>query len=122
MDGKDSPLTVDITAKVMEGILALLDIKSGITLERVHFGPTLYGTDTTQSAILYNNSPETVCFVAVMNEEVGGVDMVGKQLFFTSVKNYDNVMSILSRVHLLFPAHLCNCKEKFDVVFHFFKF
>ena len=61
---------------VEEGSLELLDIDTDEVLPCVHFGPAYYGTDKTQAAILYNKGPEPVAFVAVLDEDAVGQEVV----------------------------------------------
>ena len=42
----------------------------------VQFGSTYYGCDRTECALLYNNSPESVNFVAVLDEDAVAQEMV----------------------------------------------
>ena len=61
---------------VVEGALELLACDSDQHLSCVDFGSTYYGTDQTQVAMLYNNGPESVCFVAVLQEDAIGQEVV----------------------------------------------
>ncbi len=54
----------------------LLSYDTEEPLECVRFGSTYYGTDQTESAILFNNGPDPVCFVAVLDEDAIGQEVV----------------------------------------------
>ena len=68
--------TLAIRGNVVEGGLELLACTNEERMECVKFGSTYYGTDKTESAILYNNGPEPVCFVAVLDEDAIGQEVV----------------------------------------------
>ncbi|XP_077977423.1 cilia- and flagella-associated protein 47-like [Glandiceps talaboti] len=75
LEGQD-PSTLIIQGKVVERSLELLSPESQHSIECVKFGQTYYGTDRTEGTILYNNGPDPVSFVTVMQvgaigEEVG---------------------------------------------------
>ena len=42
----------------------------------INFGPVYYGTDRIEAAWVYNDSPEKVKWVAVLNEGVAGEEAV----------------------------------------------
>lgn len=42
----------------------------------VKFGNTCYGSDKTECALLYNNGPEPINFVAVLDEDAIAQEMV----------------------------------------------
>ena len=76
LEGKQ-PQSLQICGTVVEGLLQLLNINNiGNKLECVKFGSTYYGTDKTESAILYNNSPSAVSFVALLDEDAVGQELV----------------------------------------------
>ena len=83
--------TLRIQGTVVEGRLELLsfsgqdaevgeadpDAEDLPTVRQVTFGTVHYGTDRTEAALLYNNSPESVRFVAVLDEDAPGQELVG---------------------------------------------
>ena len=75
MDGCELT-TLQITGTVVKGLLQLLDADSGQPLNCVSFGSTYYGTDKTESAILFNNSPSSICYVSLLDEEAPGQELV----------------------------------------------
>ena len=75
LEGQEAT-TLQISGIVSEGALELLTYQTHEKVECVPFGCTYYGTDKTESAILYNNSPEPVCFVAVLDEDAIGQELV----------------------------------------------
>ena len=71
-----NPSTLQIKGNVVEGSLEILSPSSDEPVDCVQFGTTYYGTDKTESAILFNNGPEPVCFVAVLDEDALGQEVV----------------------------------------------
>ncbi|ESO84821.1 hypothetical protein LOTGIDRAFT_168309 [Lottia gigantea] len=67
LDGVEKELK--IKGNIVKRSLELLSIQGETPLDCVKFGSTYYGTDKTEYAILYNNGPEVVNFVAIMDEE-----------------------------------------------------
>ncbi|XP_055888207.1 cilia and flagella-associated protein 47-like isoform X1 [Biomphalaria glabrata] len=68
MDGRD-PLKLLIRGNVIERSLELLSLVDNTTkVTCIRFGNTYYGTDLTECALLFNNGPEPVSFVAVLDE------------------------------------------------------
>ena len=65
-----------IVGNIVEGSLELLSYHNEESLDCVKFGSTYYGTDKTESAILYNNGPEPVCFVTILDEDATGQELV----------------------------------------------
>lgn len=64
-----SKTKVIIKGYITERTLELLSIKEdGSKVDCIHFGNTYYGTEQTQCAVLYNNGPEPISFVAVLDE------------------------------------------------------
>ncbi|XP_067848879.1 cilia- and flagella-associated protein 47-like [Heptranchias perlo] len=66
--------TLKIKANIVEPFLELLDF-SGQKLECVQFGGTYYGTSKQEQVILYNNSPEAIDWVAVMENDAAGSEV-----------------------------------------------
>ena len=81
LEGQESSL-LRIFGEVVEGSLELLAYETEEPLGCVTFGCTYYGTDKTESTILYNNSPEPICFVAVLDEDAIGQELVWNLLFY----------------------------------------
>ena len=75
LEGRDSS-TLHVQGHVVEGSLMLLSDDLEEPIECVRFGSTYYGTDCTQSAVLYNNGPEPVCFVVILDEDATGQELV----------------------------------------------
>ena len=62
---------------VTDRALELLSVSGDYSkVECVRFGNTYYGTDQTECAILYNNGPEPVNFVAVVDEDAVAQELV----------------------------------------------
>ena len=63
---------------IVEGSLELLAYGNEEKIDCIKFDATYYGTDKTQSAILYNNGPEPVCFVAILDDDATGQELVSE--------------------------------------------
>ncbi|XP_041127618.1 cilia- and flagella-associated protein 47-like isoform X2 [Polyodon spathula] len=74
--------TLNIKAEVVEQVIELLDT-SNQKLECVHFGPAYFGTSKVEQGILYNNSPVTINWVAVLQDDAVGAE-VGTDLEMTT--------------------------------------
>lgn len=77
LEGQETS-TLRIMGNVVEGSLELLSYDTEDPIQCVRFGSSHYGTDKTEVAVLYNNGPEPVCFVAVLDEEAVGQEVVSK--------------------------------------------
>ena len=75
LEGKDTT-SLRIVGNVVEGSLELLSSQSDERIDCVNFGATYYGTDRTETAILYNSGPEPASFVAVLEENAIGQELV----------------------------------------------
>uniref|UniRef100_A0A7N4PXI9 Cilia and flagella associated protein 47 n=1 Tax=Sarcophilus harrisii TaxID=9305 RepID=A0A7N4PXI9_SARHA len=71
--GKETILTIE--ASVVEQIIELLDISGEKSLKCIQFGTVFFGTSKIEHAILYNNSPEHMSWVAVMEHETVGEEL-----------------------------------------------
>ncbi|KAL8606797.1 hypothetical protein ACOMHN_049626 [Nucella lapillus] len=58
-----------IRGNVDKPALEILSIKDEQPISSISFGHTYYGTDRTEHAILYNNGPELINFVAIVDED-----------------------------------------------------
>ncbi|XP_064627283.1 cilia- and flagella-associated protein 47-like isoform X2 [Lineus longissimus] len=72
-----------ILGNVVERTLELLSPQNEELMECIKFGNAYYGTDRTEAAILFNNGPEPVNFVAVLQDDAPGQD-VGTDLTKTT--------------------------------------
>ncbi|CAO2623937.1 Cilia and flagella-associated protein 47 [Lemmus lemmus] len=66
---------LNIKVRVVEQIIELLNLNSDRKLECIRFGSVFFGTSKLERALLFNNSPETVNWVAIMQD-----DCVGEEL------------------------------------------
>eukprot|EP00079_Xenopus_tropicalis_P021661 XP_012813080.1 PREDICTED: cilia- and flagella-associated protein 47 isoform X1 [Xenopus tropicalis] len=73
LQGRDEIL-VKIKGNVVYQVLRLLDV-SGKSLECLHFGSVYFGTSATRQAVIYNDSPETMHWVSVLDDDALGVEM-----------------------------------------------
>ncbi|XP_021536941.1 cilia- and flagella-associated protein 47 [Neomonachus schauinslandi] len=63
---------LSVKAHVVEQIIELLNMSNDKKLECIHFGSVFFGTSKIEHARLYNNSPEPINWVAIMqNDSVG---------------------------------------------------
>ncbi|XP_041462969.1 cilia- and flagella-associated protein 47-like isoform X1 [Lytechinus variegatus] len=76
--------TLKLKANVVDRCLELIDPRSGDNIQCVPFGSTYYGTDKTRLAYLYNNGPDPINFVTVLQEDALGTE-AGTDLTKTTV-------------------------------------
>ncbi|XP_052518697.1 cilia- and flagella-associated protein 47 [Budorcas taxicolor] len=76
---------LNIRAHVVEQIIELLNINNDKKLECISFGSVFFGTSKIERALLYNNSPEPVNWVAIMQD-----DSIGEELG-TNIKQRTDV-------------------------------
>ncbi|CAM4444816.1 unnamed protein product [Lepidochelys kempii] len=83
-----------IEAHVVEQVLELLGVSHENTLECIHFGSVYFGTSNTEQVVLYNKSPETINWVAVLED-----DAVGGEMGTHLQKSTDAVLQELSFIN-----------------------
>ena len=76
MEGQETK-ALTIKANVVERAIQILSMETEDTLDCIKFGNTYYGCDKTECAVLYNNGPEPVSFVAILDEDAVAQEMVG---------------------------------------------
>ncbi|NXD35700.1 CFA47 protein, partial [Copsychus sechellarum] len=119
-----------IKGVVVEPVLKVLGVSCGKVLKCINFGPLYFGTSKTEQIHLYNESPESMDWVAVLQEDaIGGemgTDLHGSTdavLYDLSLKNKDvDVCSLVLCVPnqgTLLPYEktlitLCFSPEKFE--------
>ncbi|NXP15221.1 CFA47 protein, partial [Thinocorus orbignyianus] len=64
-----------IKAVVVEQALKVLEVSSGNILECIHFGPVYFGSSKTEQIFVCNESPESVDWVAVLEDDAIGGEM-----------------------------------------------
>ncbi|NXC74836.1 CFA47 protein, partial [Anhinga anhinga] len=64
-----------IKAVVVEQVLKVLGVSCGNTLECINFGPVYFGSSKTEQISLYNESPECMDWVAVLEDNAVGGEM-----------------------------------------------
>lgn len=69
---------LNIKVRVVEQIIELFHMNSERKLECIRFGSVFFGTSKIEHALLYNNSPETVNWVAIMQDDCVGEELVSK--------------------------------------------
>ncbi|KAM4795930.1 cilia- and flagella-associated protein 47 [Rhinophrynus dorsalis] len=73
LQGRDEVLLL-IKGNVVSQVLELLDT-SGKKLNCIHFGSVYFGTSKIQEAVIYNDSPERMNWVSVLDDSARGVEM-----------------------------------------------
>ncbi|XP_048239518.1 cilia and flagella-associated protein 47-like isoform X3 [Haliotis rufescens] len=68
LEGQDVQ-SLSIRGSVVERALEVLSLQTEDPVQCIKFGSAYYGTDKTECALLYNNGPEPINFVAVLNED-----------------------------------------------------
>ncbi|KFV99799.1 Uncharacterized protein CXorf22, partial [Eurypyga helias] len=66
---------VQIKAVVVEQVLKVLGVSCGNTLKCINFGPVYFGSSKTEQISLYNESPECMDWVAVLEDNAIGGEM-----------------------------------------------
>ncbi|XP_022363689.1 cilia- and flagella-associated protein 47 [Enhydra lutris kenyoni] len=66
---------LSVKAHVVEQIIELLNMSNDKKLECIHFGSVFFGTSKIEHALLYNNSPEPVNWVAIMQNDAVGEEL-----------------------------------------------
>jgi len=69
---KEDASILHVTGMIVNSSLQMLEYESDMPLNCVNFDKTYYGTDVVRSAILFNNSPEEMRFVMVINDTAEG--------------------------------------------------
>ncbi|NXO03564.1 CFA47 protein, partial [Rhinopomastus cyanomelas] len=64
-----------IKALVVQPVLKVLDVSCGNVLECVNFGPVYFGSSKTEQIYLYNESPERMDWIAVLEDNAIGGEM-----------------------------------------------
>uniref|UniRef100_A0A8C9P009 Uncharacterized protein n=1 Tax=Spermophilus dauricus TaxID=99837 RepID=A0A8C9P009_SPEDA len=64
-----------IKAHVVEQIIELFNMNSDKKLECIRFGSVFFGTSKIEQAVLYNNSPESINWVAIIQDDSVGEEM-----------------------------------------------
>ncbi|XP_042644204.1 cilia- and flagella-associated protein 47 [Tyto alba] len=64
-----------IKAVVVQQVLKVLGVSSGNVLECINFGPVYFGSSKTEQIFLYNESPECMDWVAVLEDDAIGGEM-----------------------------------------------
>ena len=75
MEGQETK-ALTIKANAVEGAIQILSMETEEQLDCVQFGNSYYGCDKTECAVLFNNGPEPVSFVAVLDEDAVAQEMV----------------------------------------------
>jgi len=79
---------IKLKAKIMNRRLCLLHPKSDEELQKLNFGSCYYGCDLTALAILYNDSPESVAYSALIDDSKPTVRCTLKKTYESFKKIY----------------------------------
>ncbi|KAM9388279.1 cilia- and flagella-associated protein 47 [Phaethornis superciliosus] len=82
---------VCVKGVVVEQVLKVLGVSCGNVLECINFGPVYFGSSKTKQILLYNESPECMDWVAVLED-----DAVGGEMGTDLQKSADAVLQDLS--------------------------
>ncbi|NXN15455.1 CFA47 protein, partial [Indicator maculatus] len=74
LEGRDCA-EVQIQATVVQQIIKVLGVPCGNVLECINFGPVYFGSSKTEQICLYNESPECMDWVAVLEDNAIGGEM-----------------------------------------------
>nr|XP_023490286.1 cilia- and flagella-associated protein 47 isoform X1 [Equus caballus] len=89
---QDRPnILLSVKAHVVEQIIELLNMSSDEKLECIHFGSVFFGASKIERALLYNNSPEPINWVAIIQD-----DSVGEELGTNIQQRTDVVLNNLT--------------------------
>ncbi|XP_012863928.1 cilia- and flagella-associated protein 47 [Echinops telfairi] len=70
-----SGVILTIKADVVEQIIELLNMSADRRIECIRFGSVFFGTSRIEHALLYNNSPEAINWVAIMQDDAVGEEL-----------------------------------------------
>ncbi|XP_020737338.2 cilia- and flagella-associated protein 47 [Odocoileus virginianus] len=105
---QDRPdIFLNIRAHVVEQIIELLNINNDRKLECISFGSIFFGTSKIEHAHLYNNSPEPINWVAIMQD-----DSVGEELGTDIKQNTDvalNNLAYLKKIKSIDITTIISC-------------
>uniref|UniRef100_A0A8D0KBY0 Cilia and flagella associated protein 47 n=1 Tax=Sus scrofa TaxID=9823 RepID=A0A8D0KBY0_PIG len=106
---QDRPeIFLTIKARVVEQIIELLDVNDNKKLKCIRFGSVFFGASKVEDAFLYNNSPEPINWVAIMQDDCVGEEVgtnirqrtdiaLNNLTYLRKIKNVD-ITSIISCV------------------------
>ncbi|XP_022089961.1 cilia- and flagella-associated protein 47-like isoform X2 [Acanthaster planci] len=102
------PAILHIKANVVERCLELYAPDSDEQIDCIKFGNTYYGTDKTQMAMLYNNGPDPISFVTVLEEKAegmeAGTDLTKSTVATLATKDVEKVRSSTNELTSLVTA------------------
>ncbi|XP_075257847.1 cilia- and flagella-associated protein 47-like isoform X3 [Convolutriloba macropyga] len=108
LEGRDVEV-LSIKGNVVKHSLEILDAESGQKLEKVNFGSAFYGTDKIVPVVLYNNGPDAVNFISVLEEgaegEEAGVDLTKSTAATLATKNMDKMRGTTNELTSLITAN-----------------
>lgn len=98
---------LNIKVRVVEQIIELFHMNSERKLECIRFGSVFFGTSKLEHALLYNNSPESINWVAIMQD-----DCVGEELGTNIHQRTDiaiNNISYLNKIKKIDMTDFMSC-------------
>lgn len=93
LEGQDNS-SVEILGNVVQRSLQLLDMESKEETKFIKFGATIYGTDQVQPFLLYNDGPDLINYVVVLEEGGEGQEVVSN---FTRNKDIVLIMVVATQ-------------------------
>lgn len=74
LEGQPTKILI-VRANLVEQALQVLSLQTESPVSCIQFGNTYYSSDKTECALLYNNGPEPVSFVAILDEDAVAQEM-----------------------------------------------
>ena len=87
LEGKETSL-LHIRAHLVDQALQVLSLETEESIKCIPFGNTYYGSDKTECALLFNNGPEPVNFVAILDEDAIAQEMVSESVFYHYITSH----------------------------------
>lgn len=75
--GATTPHILSVKANVLSKSLELIDPETNSNIQNINFGSCYYGCNLTNLSIIFNNSPEPVNYVVILEEKGVGSEIVG---------------------------------------------
>ncbi|XP_049622847.1 cilia- and flagella-associated protein 47 [Suncus etruscus] len=100
-------ILLNIKAHVVHQIIQLLSVTTGKPLKCINFGSTFFGTSKLEQIYIYNNSPESVTWVAILQDDTVGEEVATNVLQRTDVAL--NNLSYLSKIKNIDVSNFITC-------------
>ena len=83
-DPDNKGLKILITGDIVVAKLEILDPTNLSPMEALSLDPTYYGTIVNKKVMLYNNSPSSVSYIALMDNQCIGFEQVSKAIYLST--------------------------------------